>query len=58
MYQAKQIHLNIKIVTIKNNIENENYRALDTLMSFQFYQTTPYKEFIEIIKKKKEYLVK
>lgn len=35
-----------------NNIESENYKALDTLMSFQFYQKTPYKQFIQMINNK------
>lgn len=31
------------------NLESENYKNLDTLMSFQFYQNTPYKEFIQML---------
>lgn len=35
-----------------NNMERENYKALDTYMSFRFYQGTPYKQFIEMLNKK------
>lgn len=35
-----------------SNTESENYKALDTLMSFQFYQGTPYKQFIQMVSNK------
>jgi len=35
-----------------SNAESENYKALDTLMSFQFYQGTPYKQFVQMINNK------
>ncbi|PWN57541.1 hypothetical protein [Chryseobacterium viscerum] len=36
--------------------EQKNYKAIDSIMSFRFYQTTPYKEFINIlIEKNKEF---
>ncbi|KAA0125961.1 hypothetical protein FY557_19820 [Chryseobacterium sp. SN22] len=35
-----------------SNIETKNYKLLDKLMSFLFYQGTPYKQFIEMLDRK------
>ena len=32
--------------------EQENYKGVDSLMSFRFYQITPYKNFIKILSEK------
>lgn len=34
--------------------KSDDYKGIDTLMTFQFYQGTPYIDFISILKKKKE----
>ncbi|WP_027385136.1 hypothetical protein [Chryseobacterium gregarium] len=46
----------IIVNTFYKNKESENFKDLDTLMSFRFYQNTPYKEFIHMLStKNKEY---
>lgn len=35
-----------------NKMEQENYKGIDSLMSFKFYQTTPYTHFIKLLTEK------
>ncbi len=43
------------VITVDNfyvKIENEDYIGMDSLMSFKFYQNTPYKDFKVFLNKK------
>lgn len=43
-----------KVDEFYNFEKTDNYKSIDLLMGYQFYQVTPYNEFVNFLKTKKK----
>lgn len=51
--ERKEVKLGeIVVDEFYTNMEQENYKVIDSLTSFRLYQTTPYKDFIKFLSEK------